>query len=63
MVKKATTIPTSLIWVFLMLSGIILLILMARGWLVSGNAAISATERVAEFGRCFMDKGFWCVFE
>ena len=61
MVKKATTIPTSLIWVFLMLVGVILLILMSRGWLVSGNAAVSATEEVAKLGKCFADKKWECI--
>ena len=61
MAKKATTIPTSLIWAFLMLVGIILLILMSRGWLVSGNAALSATEEVAKLGKCFTDNGWACI--
>ena len=61
MAKKAVTIPTALFWVFLMLAGIILLVLLSRDWLYAGNASISASEQVSERAKCILS-GIQCIF-
>lgn len=61
MSRKAVVIPTSLLWVFMILLGVILMILISRGALFSGNAVISVMEEYAKLMKCFSDKGFICI--